>query len=143
MTTMTLAERMGGLRILKRNVRSELDMADAVQAGLPMRVADMVVRQGVLTAAELHRIVIPRRTLAHRKGKGQSLTPDQSDRLARVVRVVGRAEEALGDVARAGHWLRAPNRSMGGRAPIDLLDTDVGARMVERILVRVEHGIVS
>ncbi|MDP2956164.1 MAG: DUF2384 domain-containing protein [Longimicrobiales bacterium] len=139
----TLAEMMGGTRVLKREVRSELEMADAVHAGLPMRVADTVVQRGVITPAELHRLVIPRRTLAHRKGKGQRLTPEQSDRLARVVRVVARASEALGDETRAGHWLRAPNRALEGRSPLDLLDTDVGARMVERILVRIEHGVVS
>lgn len=143
MTSMTVTEMMGGTRILKRQVRSELDLADAVLAGLPMGVADSVVRQGVITPAELYRLVIPRRTLAHRKGKGQRLTSEQSDRLARVVRVVVRAEDALGAADRAGHWLRAPNRALEGRAPLDLLDTDVGARLVERILVRLEHGVAS
>jgi putative toxin-antitoxin system antitoxin component (TIGR02293 family) len=143
MTSTAWAEMMGGARILRSEVRSELDMADAVHAGLPMRVADTVVRNGVLTSAELHRLVIPRRTLAHRRGKGQRLTPEQSDRLARVVRVVARASEALGDETRAGHWLRAPNRALEGRPPLDLLGTDVGTRMVERILVRLEHGVVS
>jgi putative toxin-antitoxin system antitoxin component (TIGR02293 family) len=143
MTTTTWADMMGGARILRSDVRSELDMADAVHAGLPMRVADILVRKGVLTSTELHRLVIPRRTFAHRKEKGQRLTPEQSDRLARVVRVVARASEALGDETRAGRWLRAPNRALEGRPPLDLLDTDVGARMVERILVRLEHGVIS
>lgn len=143
MTNTAVAEMMGGTRVLKREVRSELELADAVHAGLSMRVADTVVRRGVLTSAELYRLVIPRRTLAHRKGKGQRLSPEQSDRLARVVRVVARAAEALGDETRAGHWLRAPNRALEGRPPLDLLDTDVGTRMVERILVRLEHGVVS
>ena len=143
MTTTTVAERMGGARILRREVRSELDLADAVQAGLPMGAAERVVREGVLTNTELHRLVIPRRTLAHRKGKGQRLTPEQSDRLARVVRVVARSEEALGEPGRAFRWLRSPNRALGGRAPLDLLDTDAGAHLVERILVRLEHGVAS
>ena len=56
-------------------------------------------------------------------------------RLARVVRVATRAEEALADEAKAHRWLRTPNRALSGRAPLDLLDTDIGARTVERVLV--------
>jgi uncharacterized protein (DUF2384 family) len=32
---------------------------------------------------------------------------------------------------------------LNGELPIRLLDTDVGARQVEDILGRIEHGIVS
>lgn len=138
-----VAERMGGAKVLKRAVRSELELVDAVQRGLPVRAAETAIAEGVLTPEELHRLVIPRRTLAHRKAKGMALTPEQSDRLARVVRVVTRTEDALGDGGKASHWLRASNRSLGGRTPIELLDTDAGARAVERVLVRIEHGVVS
>ena len=87
--------------------------------------------------------MIPRRTLAHRKARRQRLTADESDRLTRVVRAVGRAAEALGSDERAGRWLRQPNRALDGHAPLDLLDSDVGARTVERVLGRVEHGVFS
>jgi putative toxin-antitoxin system antitoxin component (TIGR02293 family) len=40
------------------------------------------------------------------------------------------------DDAVAG-WLQTPARSLGGLAPIDLLDTDIGAREVESLV----HGI--
>jgi putative toxin-antitoxin system antitoxin component (TIGR02293 family) len=54
-----------------------------------------------------------------------------------------RAEKALGDAEKAGRWLRKPNRALGGTRPLDLLASDVGARMVERALTRIEHGVVS
>lgn len=143
MSTPAVAEKLGGRRGLRREVHSEVELALAVQAGLSTRAADAVVREGLLSPGELYRLVIPRRTLAHRKEKRQALTPEQSDRLARVVRVATRAEEALADEAKAHRWLRTPNRALSGRAPLDLLDTDIGARTVERVLVRLEHGIVS
>jgi putative toxin-antitoxin system antitoxin component (TIGR02293 family) len=143
MTGAKVAAGLGGRRTLLRVVRSEADLADAVQSGLPTQSADAVVQKGLLTPAELYRLVIPRRTLAHRKEKQRPLTAEQSDRLARVVRVVTRSEEALAGADKARVWLRTPNRALEGRAPLDLLDTDIGARMVERELVRIEHGIVS
>ena len=35
------------------------------------------------------------------------------------------------------------NRALNGEIPVHLLDTDVGARQVEDLLGRIEHGVVS
>jgi putative toxin-antitoxin system antitoxin component (TIGR02293 family) len=142
-TALAVAEKLGGKKILKLELRTELDLAEAIHSGLPTRAVDAVLAAGLLEPRELYELVIPRRTLAHRKEKRQRLTPEQSDRLARVVRVVARAEEALGDDAKAARWLRRPNRALAGRRPLDLLESDIGARMVERVLARIEHGIYS
>ncbi len=99
------------------------------------------MKTGTLRAPELHALVIPRRTLAHRKRRGGRLSSEQSDRLARVVRVVTSAEEALGDGAKAARWLRKPNRALRGRRPLDLLASDLGAPLVEQELGRIEHGL--
>lgn len=143
MTASAVAQKLGGQKVLKRRVRSDLDLARAIHGGLPTRAVDAVMDSGLLDPAELYKLVIPRRTLAHRKEKRQRLTPEQSDRLARVVRVAARAEEALGDPDKASRWLRKHNRSLGGNRPLDLLESDIGARMVERVLTRIEHGVFS
>jgi uncharacterized protein (DUF2384 family) len=56
---------------------------------------------------------------------------------------VSRAEEALGSSDKGLHWLRQDNRALGGARPLDLLDSDVGALAVERVLGRVENGIFT
>ncbi|MBI4542128.1 MAG: DUF2384 domain-containing protein [Gemmatimonadetes bacterium] len=143
MTTQGVAEKLGGRKVFKKPVRSELELAEAIRRGLPTRAVDEVVEAGLLEPAEVYELVLPRRTLAHRRERGQPLTPEQSDRLARVVRVTTRAEEALGERAKAARWLRKPNRALGGRRPIELLENDMGARMVERVLTRIEYGVHS
>jgi putative toxin-antitoxin system antitoxin component (TIGR02293 family) len=40
-------------------------------------------------------------------------------------------------------WLKEPNWQLGGTAPIDFIDTEIGAREVENLLGRLEHGIFS
>ena len=141
MTTQALAEHLGGRQALGRDIRSDLDLADVIRSGLPVKAVENVVKTGALRAAELHALVIPRRTLAHRKRRWGRLSGEQSDRLARVVRVVTSAEEAIGDSAKAARWLRKPNRALQGRRPLDLLVSDVGARLVERELGHIEHGL--
>ena len=102
-----------------------------------------MIESGLIDLNELYMLVVPRRTLAHRKERQGTLSPEQSDRLARLVRVFARAEEALGERAKATRWMRKANRTLGGKRPIDLLESDVGARMVERILGRIEYGVYS
>jgi putative toxin-antitoxin system antitoxin component (TIGR02293 family) len=49
----------------------------------------------------------------------------------------------MGDPEKAHNWLRRPNRALHNRLPMDLLETESGARVVETILARIEHGIYS
>ena len=141
MTTQALAEHLGGRQALGRDIRSDFDLDAAIRNGLPVEAVECVLRGGTLRAGELHSLVIPRRTLGHRKRLGRRLTPAQSDRLTRVVRVVARAEEAIGDSDRAKRWLRKPNRALRSKRPLDLLASDVGVRVVEQVLGRIEHGL--
>ena len=72
-----------------------------------------------------------------------TLSPEESDRSTRVAGVMARAEEALGSREKASRWMRKNNRALGGKRPLDLLESDAGARMVERILGRIEYGVYS
>ena len=72
-----------------------------------------------------------------------TLTPEQSDRLVRVARVIASAEETFGSRDKACTWLRRPTTALAGESPLNLLDTDEGAREVETLLGRVAHGIAA
>ena len=122
--------------------RAVLENIGRVRDGLPVELADEALRVGRLTAVELDRLAIPRKTLAHRRKLGR-LTPEQSDRLLRILRVIRDAEAAFVDPAKAHVWLRRPTTALAGHAPLDLLDTEIGARMVERLLGRIAHGLAA
>ena len=143
MSAAAVAAALGGRRVLKTDIHSELDLASAARHGISADAALEVLAGGLLDAEELYELVIPRRTFDRRREEKQPLTVVESDRLLRTVRVVVRAIEALGDAGRARTWLRTPNRALRGEQPLALLATDIGARMVERTLGRVEHGVYS
>ena len=87
--------------------------------------------------------LITRRTLARRKRVGR-LDQDESDRLVRVSRVFSRAIELFeGDVEGARSWLMRPVLALGGTVPFEMLKTEVGAREVENLITRLEHGVFS
>lgn len=57
-----------------------------------------------------------------------------------VARVAHYAEEVFGDHAFAESWLRKPNPALHDRVPIEVARSEIGARRVEAILSRFEHG---
>jgi putative toxin-antitoxin system antitoxin component (TIGR02293 family) len=108
--------------------------------GFALDVVDRALEAGKISPVELDRLVLPRKTLAHRRILG-SLTPDQSDRLARVLRMINEAETTFGDPVKAHTWLRRPTALLDGEAPLDRLDTDFGIRQVEALLGRIAFGL--
>jgi len=67
---------------------------------LSIDLVDEVLAEGRLTAVELDRLALPRKTLAHRRTLGQ-LTAEQSHRLMRILFIIETAEETFGDPAKA------------------------------------------
>jgi putative toxin-antitoxin system antitoxin component (TIGR02293 family) len=120
----------------------EADLVGLVRRGLPVGSAQFVLDSGRLTPAELDHVVLPRKTFANRKKLG-TLTPEQSDRLIRVARVLATAEEVFGSQEKAAVWLRRPTTALDGQRPLQLLDTDEGARAVDTLLGRIAHGIAA
>jgi putative toxin-antitoxin system antitoxin component (TIGR02293 family) len=92
---------------------------------------------------EIYKIVAPRRTLARRKEKNERLTVAESDRVLRMKRVVLEAERVFGEPARAHRWLRKPSRALNGAVPLELLETEEGARIVENEIGIIDHGMFA
>lgn len=88
-----------------------------------------------------HLTGIPQRTLSRRQREGR-LAPDESDRLVRAVRLFQLAVDLFeGDAPAARRWLETPQRALSGAVPLDLASTGVGARCVEDLITRLEHGV--
>lgn len=141
-TYLTALDIVGGAAVVGGNVAGGVGLARLVRRGLPVGAVQFVLDSGVLSPAELDRIVLPRKTLANRRKLG-TLTPEQSDRLVRVARVIAAAEETFGSREKAGTWLRRRTTALAGESPLELLDTDEGAREVEILLGRIAHGIAA
>jgi len=122
---------------------TDLGVAKAIDTGVSTNAVEDVIKSGIVEPGVMYEFVVPRRTLAHRKAKDQRLTSEESDRLARVLRVYSRSEDALGDAKRAYRWIRKPNRALEGKTPLELLSSEAGARAVEKVLGRIEHGVFS
>jgi putative toxin-antitoxin system antitoxin component (TIGR02293 family) len=125
------------------DVRSEADLVKVLERGVPVGALAELARQEALSSDDLDRLIIPRRTLAHRKAKDQPLNRVESERALRVASLTALAEETFANREKAQTWLRRPTSALGGSRPIDLLDSEPGARLVEQLLYRIGHGIAA
>jgi len=78
-----------------------------------------------------------------RKKAPATLGPVPSDRLYRLAAVCVLAREVLGNEQAAREWLKTPQVGLSRRVPLDLMNTEVGAREVENLLGRIEYGVLS
>lgn len=136
-------EELGGEPVLGRSVRTETDLQAAIREGFPQSVVEEVMHTTGLTLKELAASLdLSLRSLQRRRREGR-LAPHESDRLYRLARIIALAKHYLGDAETAGRWLRRPNRALGGATPLQLIDTEPGARAVENVLGRIAYGGVS
>ena len=134
---------LGGKSVLGVKPRSALDWIEMVREGIPAAAVEPILDAVGLSQSELARALgIPERTLARRKREGL-LNSEESSKLLRLARVISRAQQVFDKPPAAVDWLKAPNAALRGHAPLNLLDTDIGAESVLDTLGRIEHGVFA
>jgi len=88
------------------------------------------------------KLSISRSTLQRRKAAGR-LSPDESDKVMRLSRLLEHATKVFGDIEKARAWLKFPQRVLGNAVPLDYAETEVGAREVDDLLGRIEYSVYS
>jgi putative toxin-antitoxin system antitoxin component (TIGR02293 family) len=138
-----VVEGLGGASVFRRLPRTETDLRTEIRQGFPQTVVAVVMRSAGLTLKGLAACLdLSPRSLQRRRGQGR-LARYESDRLYRLARVVALAKHYLGGEEAATRWLKRPNRALGGSTPLELIDTELGARAVENVLGRIAYGGVS
>jgi putative toxin-antitoxin system antitoxin component (TIGR02293 family) len=115
-----------------------------VEEGLP--VTDLVEfgREAGFTIEELARLVhIPPRTYARRVASKARLSLPEGERAMRVMRLYDQAKQLFGTHENTRQWLNTELPALGWRTPLDFAQTEPGAREVENLIGRIEHGIIS
>jgi putative toxin-antitoxin system antitoxin component (TIGR02293 family) len=137
---------LGGAALLKRRIRTRLDVHEVLERGIPSSAFNhLLARVKRLDPAAVRKAVgLSVRTVQRRNQTPQKpLSPEQSGRAWKFAEVLAKATEVLGSQDAAEEWLNAPALGLDQHRPIELLSTAVGAEMVERLLVRIEYGVYT
>jgi putative toxin-antitoxin system antitoxin component (TIGR02293 family) len=118
-------------------------MIEKVRDGLPLSEFHALREMLGLSEERLAGLLGLSRATLHRRKVGGTLDRAASDRLVRYARLLSRAEAVFENADSARRWLSAPALAFHGECPLDFADTEVGAREVEALLGRIEHGVFS
>ena len=124
--------------------QDNLAMALRVEEGLPITEMVEFGRHAGFTNDELARLIhIPPRTYARRIASKARLNVPEGERSVRLIRLYDRAKELFVTHDNTRGWLNARLSALGGRTPLDFAQTEPGAREVENLIGRIEHGVYS
>jgi putative toxin-antitoxin system antitoxin component (TIGR02293 family) len=138
-----IVHELGGEDVVGRSVRTSEDLSDVIREGFPEPVLRAFVQSSGLSVQEVaSSLALSKRSLQRRTALGR-LARLESDRLYRLARLMALAVYFLEDQERALRWFKRPNRALGGAVPLQLIDTELGARQVEEVLGRVGYGGIS
>ncbi len=119
-------------------------MVQRVEEGLPVMEVVKFGKQAGFTNDELAKLInIPARTYARRVADKARLKLHEGERAARLMRIFDRAKQLFVTEENVRKWLHAELPALGWRTPIDYAQTEPGAREVENLIGRIEHGVFS
>jgi len=138
-----VVDELGGEAVLGRRFERDSDLQTAIREGFPQKVIEELMEAADLSIKELAACLdLSARSLQRRRREGR-LARNESDRIYRLARIVALAKASLGGRDAANRWLKRRNRALGGKEPLAVIDTEIGARAVENVLGRIAFGGVS
>lgn len=141
-TGITMPLLLAALASASLDAKLTIDMT--VREGLAIEIAKALDHEGAINFdAMVEHNVIPRKTWESAlKSGAKVLTPTNSERVLRVARITACARQTFG-AEKANVWMTRPTTPLGGQAPMSLLATESGARAVELLLGRIDHGFAA
>jgi putative toxin-antitoxin system antitoxin component (TIGR02293 family) len=133
-----------GLSMAYHPVQPEIGtLIRQIKRGYPIDKFERLKEEFGATAEKLAGIAsISLATLHRRKVAAKHLTPEESEKVYRLEKLYATAVEVLDKKESARVWFNTPLAVFEGKTPLEYADTLPGAEEVERVLRRMEHGVV-
>ncbi len=122
---------------------SDLDFIAISRAGLTNRSTGALAERLELTVKETAQLLTLSPRTYHRKRPDEVLNPVATERLLLLTKLTDHGLAVFEDQGKFNRWLRRPLRILGSNAPLAILDTGQGIKLVDTILGRMEHGVYS
>jgi putative toxin-antitoxin system antitoxin component (TIGR02293 family) len=123
-----------------KHPRSELDVLSCLRKGLPAKSVGKLSESLLITREAVCKLLgLSFRTINRR----DKLKIDEADKLYRLARIFALAVQVLENKQQAIQWLNTPKLALNNELPLALLNTELGAREVEKLLNRIEYGVYS
>lgn len=134
---------LGGADKLKRDIRSEWDMDHLIREGIPYQAFRYFLAKFAPTDFALDAFIGSESTVKKDTEDDFPLPPIASDRLYRLARLFIITKRVLEDEKSGAEWLKRPQWGLGGRIPVEVAFTEIGAKEVENLLGRIDYSVLA
>lgn len=119
-------------------------MGDAIEQGFKFDVvASLAHETGLLETEILNALNLPDRNKVQRR-KHRRFTRVESNRIYALIEAIAAAEALFeGEIRDAINWLKKPCRGLGGRSPIEHLNSFIELQQVLALIHRLEYGVFN
>jgi putative toxin-antitoxin system antitoxin component (TIGR02293 family) len=139
----TLVVLLGGQTVINRQIRHDFDLIEIAKEGLPKQALDALALQISFSTKEMAEVLNVSERTVQRYRDDQRLDKDASAKLIRLAKLYELGEETFGSLTRFKGWMQSRIPALGGKRPVELLDTPLGYELIERELIYIEHGLFA
>lgn len=83
------------------------------------------------------------KTTLHKKQSKDAFSASISEKVIGLMDVYRFGYEVFGEHNKFNKWVQTPNRALGNRIPLEVMDTFFGIKEVTNIIGRIQHGVYS
>lgn len=134
---------LGGSKALKREVKSELDYLDLSINGLPKAAVINVGKYMNLSIQEMAELVNVSRKTLDRKKPTDLMKGTVGSQTIEIASTIAHGIEVFDTIEKFNAWSVRKNRALNEKAPIEVMNTPTGLKLVNAILTRIEEGVHS
>lgn len=122
---------------------NDLDLIAISRSGLASKEMTSLAERLELSGKEIAQLLTLSPRTYHRRKPEQVLDPVASERLLLLTKLADHGYDVFEEQHKFNQWLRQPLRILGQQAPLDILDTSQGIKLIDTLLGRIEYGVYS
>ena len=134
---------LGGNKSVLKPILGDADLVDLSRNGVRKSSLKSLSSYLGITMEALSGILHSSHRNIQRKDDKELLDVYKSEQAIEIAQVISKCLDIFGTKENMQQWLSSPVIALGGKKPIDLLDTSFGIRMIFTVLSRLEHGVYS
>lgn len=124
-------------------IQSVFDLIEVSRRGLSKKAVATMARRLSITQSDLFIILHISARTWQRYTDEKLLPQDVTENALQLATLYKQGEDVFGETWKFQGWMNHPSPFLGGKRPIELLDTTFGFQLVHDEITRIEHGVLA